>query len=680
MSSQTESGLARFMGRFKIGARVYTGFILVLALLGIVAAIGYDGIVTGEDVLGEYATVAENTVKTSVIERDVANLRRSAFVYYANGDKANLDRSRETMKNLDTQLSDLLNRKIAQEAAVKIDGIHQNVRTYGSDFEKVVVLREKREKLFTETIGVSGAKIRANLQEIDAAALRDGDMTGANAVGLVIDRLMGARVSAYQFLAAPNQKQADQAKASIEELLKSANTLVGTLAKPDSQKLAREIVALAGNYGAGFADVADAAAQADQLLNGTMTNLGNAITKLAGEVMQSQRENLDAMRSKAGENFSLAIRMALTVSGIALALGVLFAWLIAGGITRPVSAMTQAMAVLAGGDTDVEIPARGNRDEIGHMAEAVQVFKDNAIEKIRLEAEQVERERQAAEEKRAAMHQMAADFEASVGQVVSQVSSAATEMQSSSEAMSATAEETTRQAAAVAAASEQASSNVETVSSAAEELSSSIAEISRQVSQASQIASAAVKEAEQTNVKVQGLATAANKIGEVVSLITDIAEQTNLLALNATIEAARAGDAGKGFAVVASEVKNLANQTAKATDEIGAQIAGIQTATQEAVTAIEQITKTISKINEVNAGVASAVEEQGAATQEIARNVEQAAAGTQEVSSNIGGVSQAANDTGSAASQIQSASAELSRQSEVLKTEVEKFLANVQAA
>ncbi|WP_316975549.1 methyl-accepting chemotaxis protein [Shumkonia mesophila] len=346
---------------------------------------------------------------------------------------------------------------------------------------------------------------------------------------------------------------------------------------------------------------------------------------------------------------------------------------------RPLGLMTEAMGRLQRGDTGIAVPGLGRADEIGRMAASVQVFKDNAIEKARLEAEQKEKDRRAEAEKRAAMVRMADQFETSVGEVVGRVSSAATEMQSSSEAMSATAEEATRQASAVAAASEQASANVETVASAAEELSSSISEISRQVTQASQIASAAVSEAEQTNVKVQGLAQAANKIGEVVALITDIAEQTNLLALNATIEAARAGDAGKGFAVVASEVKNLANQTAKATDEIGAQIAGIQSATQEAVSAIESITRTISRINEVNAGVASAVEEQGAATQEIARNVEQAAAGTQEVSSNIAGVSQAANETGAAATQIQSTAADLSRQAETLRAEVDKFLASVRA-
>jgi len=380
---------------------------------------------------------------------------------------------------------------------------------------------------------------------------------------------------------------------------------------------------------------------------------------------------------------AIFMELLAVVGGVALAILILVVGasiVISRGITRPLSYIATNMQRLAEGDKSIEVKFTDQKNEIGDLSRAMDVFLEKTIEMERMREEQVEAEKRAEEEKRQAVLKLANDFEASVGTVVNQVSSAATEMRSSSEAMSATAEETTRQSAAVAAASEQASANVQTVASAAEELSSSIAEISRQVAQASEIASAAVREAEATNVKVQGLAQAANKIGEVVALITDIAEQTNLLALNATIEAARAGDAGKGFAVVASEVKNLANQTAKATDEIGAQIAGIQSATQEAVAAIAEITKTISKINEVASGVASAVEEQGAATQEIARNVEQAAAGTQEVSSNIGGVSQAANDTGAAAEQINSAAAELSHQSETLRKEVDRFLANVRAA
>ena len=402
--------------------------------------------------------------------------------------------------------------------------------------------------------------------------------------------------------------------------------------------------------------------------------------KLMKETEDRLAADLIRLASDAESAASRAFTILLVTVAALLSLTAALVFFAARGIVRPIVAMTGAMGALADGDLEVAIPAEGQRNEIGEMAAAVQVFKNNAIDKVRLEKEQEEAKIRAEEEKRAAMNKLAADFEATVGRVVNQVSSASTQMEASSQSMNATAEEATRQSAAVAAASEQASANVQTVASAAEELSSSISEISRQVSQASAIASGAVRQAEQTNTKIQGLADAAQKIGEVVALITDIADQTNLLALNATIEAARAGDAGKGFAVVASEVKNLANQTAKATDEIGTQIAGIQTATRDAVSAIEEITKTISEIDEVASGIASAVEQQGAATQEIARNVEQAAAGTQEVSSNIAGVSQAANDTGAAADEIRSAAGELSQQSETLRVEVDRFLSSVRAA
>ena len=429
---------------------------------------------------------------------------------------------------------------------------------------------------------------------------------------------------------------------------------------------------------ANYTLVTEAAPRAGKLMN-MLTGIKDAKGVRQGGMARNQ----SALLQRDADLNTSQVHSLQTFEWILLAVGigsaVVIVLLSVRSIVGPVTEMTSAMGELAEGKLETEVPALDKTDEIGEMAQAVQVFKDNAIRVKQMEAEQAEQARVAEAEKKAALSQMADDFEKSVGGVVASVSSASTEMQSSAQSMATTAEQASEQSSTVAAASEQASANVQTVATAAEELSSSINEISRQVQESSRIAGGAVDEANNADEMIQSLASAANKIGEVVSLITDIAEQTNLLALNATIEAARAGDAGKGFAVVASEVKNLANQTAKATEEISAQINGIQDASQNAVGAIQRIGSTISDINEIAATIASAVEEQGAATQEIARNVERAANGTSEVNSNISGVTTAVGETGHAAGEILNASSELSQQSEVLKTEVDQFLAQVRA-
>jgi methyl-accepting chemotaxis protein len=389
---------------------------------------------------------------------------------------------------------------------------------------------------------------------------------------------------------------------------------------------------------------------------------------------------IEALASDSAASSARSMIVSLVVLALALAVVGAAFWLIISRVTRPLEAMRNAMASLANGDKEILVPGLGRQDEIGAMAGAVDVFRQNAIEMERLQAAQVERDRLASEEKRTAMNELADSFLASVGGVVEIVSSAASEMESTAQSMTSTANETNNRAMTVSAAAEQASTNVNTVASSAEELSSSISEISRQVQDAARIAAAAVANAEQTNGMVEGLAETAQKIGDVIALINTIAEQTNLLALNATIEAARAGDAGRGFAVVASEVKNLAGQTAKATEEISHQISSIQHATTDAVKAIRQIGETITSINEISSTIASAVEEQGAATQEIARSVQQASAGTGDVSANIAGVSSAASETGSSASQVLSAARELAQQSVRLRSEVNSFVERVRAA
>lgn len=346
-------------------------------------------------------------------------------------------------------------------------------------------------------------------------------------------------------------------------------------------------------------------------------------------------------------------------------------------ITAPISAMTSTMKKLAKNDFDVSVPGQNRSDEIGEMAAAVQVFKENGLETERLRLEQKEQEIRAQEDRVRLMNEMALNFERDVGEIIDAVSEATNQMHATAEVLSGTAAHTTQQATTVAAAAEQASANVGAVATATEELSASIGEISGQVVKASQVASEAKKKATDTSEKVNSLIGAAQSIGEVVTLITEIAEQTNLLALNATIEAARAGESGKGFAVVASEVKNLAMQTAKATEEISQQISDVQQATRESGSSIHEITEIIESLDHIATTVASAVEEQGAATQEISRNVQEASTGTQSVTRTIGDVTSSVKETGQSAAMVLSAAEELTKQSTSLRNAVDTFLKTV---
>jgi methyl-accepting chemotaxis protein len=363
-----------------------------------------------------------------------------------------------------------------------------------------------------------------------------------------------------------------------------------------------------------------------------------------------------------------------------LALASLTLWMVISRVVRSLGQITAAMGKIAGGETSVAVPCTTRRDEMGSMARALLVFKENAVKVLGMQAEREALEKTAREERAAAMAQLADEFEGAVGEIVETVSSASTQLEASAGTLSTTAERAQELTTMVAAASEEASTNVQSVASASEEMASSVNEIGRQVQESARIAGEAVAQARKTHHRVNELSEASRRIGDVVELINTVASQTNLLALNATIEAARAGEAGRGFAVVATEVKALAEQTAKATEEIRRQISDIQNATQDSVSAIEEIGVTIGRISEISSTIASAVEEQGAATQEVARNVQQAAQGTQQVASNITDVQRGADATGAASSQVLTFAQSLSQESSRLKSEVGRFLEMVRAA
>jgi methyl-accepting chemotaxis protein len=376
----------------------------------------------------------------------------------------------------------------------------------------------------------------------------------------------------------------------------------------------------------------------------------------------------------AARNWSMLVGLAV----LAVALGA--ALLMSRSVSRPIHAMTTAMGLLKDGNTAITIPGQGRGDEIGRMAEAVEVFRRSTIEAEQLRTDQEALKQKGEADRRAAVARLADEFEQSAGGVVEAVAKAAADMELAARTMSTTVEKTNRQSSAVTAASTEASSNVQTVATATEELSASINEIGQQTTESGRTMSLAVEEVERVNGLVDGLADAAQTIGEVVKLINDVANQTNLLALNATIEAARAGEAGKGFAVVASEVKTLAGQTAKATEEIRSQTDAIQEATAKVVSAIRGIGSTIKQIDEISSSIAAAVQEQGSVTKEITGNLALAARATGDVSRNISGVTDSSAEAGVAAEQVLSAAGVLAQHSDQMKLEVARFLATVRQA
>ncbi|MCC8979491.1 methyl-accepting chemotaxis protein [Bradyrhizobium acaciae] len=659
-------------------AKIMLGFAVTLALSAATMGFAYMGFERVSAGVGSYRqSVAEADLARN-IDREMISYRSLARYYVATGKEDDAKAALAAEASLKDAIVASMKGTSNPARLEQVTKLEREFRAFTKIFAEIVRIKDDSAQIAQNKLTRSATAMRYKLDDLPSNA-DDSELQSIQfGAKKVADQLLSITGAVNGFVVNGDKTVASSALAR----LKFADNLVKGITSKDERitQSVKDITALLEEYREALAKLIANAKSIDELTV-EMTESAAAISQgaaaMKSDLLADQKRLENESHSMIGETEQLILMLAAG----SFVLGLVWAFLLGKGISRPIAAMCAAMRELAAGNFDVVLPGLGRRDELGEMAGAVEEFKVQAIAKAERDAATQEAQNKAsATARRAELIRFADEFESAVGSIVSNVSASAVQLESAAGTLTRTAETTQNLSSQVASASEEASSNMQSVASATEELSASVDEIGRRAKESSQIADSAVRQAEQTDARIGKLSRAAQEIGDVVKLITAIAEQTNLLALNATIEAARAGDAGRGFAVVASEVKSLASQTARATDEISTHISGMQAATQESVAAIKEIGGTIGQISGIATNIASSVEQQSAATQEIARSVQNVAQGTQEAASSVTQVNRGATETGAASEEVLNSARSLSVESSRLREELDRFMANIRAA
>jgi methyl-accepting chemotaxis protein len=652
--------------------KIVGGFVGVALVVSLAAGLGVQATgKLGQDIRLMDATASE-TVIAMKIDAETARATLNIREYLATNSPNDIAQARAAIETMRKDTGEGITLAGSGERRAAFEELGRAAVTFDEGLTKLVAAQTERHRLFDGPLHQTGRAMRVAVTAMNERFAAAGDFRNANVAGQLNEHLLLARLYVNRFLLTNNAPDVARTFTELDELAKditalsAAATAAGMNAEvrsmQDNYRLYREAVTA----------IRATIEERNRIRTDVLDRVAASIAAKTASITTATRADFastSAMSVADGAWMSMAVKIGLAAG---LAFAIALAGFLARGLTRPMLALTDDMGRLAKGETDMAITGMTRADEIGQMAQAVEVFRQNALARIALEA-QTARDQREKEERNRHVEASIQAFQTGVNAVLTRVDQTTKRMDATATDLGQIAERAKNEASAAAGASEETSTNIQTVAAAAEELASSVSEIARQVDSATHVVRNAATTTDRSVTEIEGLAQAAQRIGDVVGLIQGIAAQTNLLALNATIEAARAGESGRGFAVVASEVKTLAGQTARATEEIAAQIAGIQTSTRSAVDAISEITAAIREIDQVTTAIAAAVEEQGMATREISQNVQMAAQGTEILASNVGSVAGSIDRTSQSSAVVRDASGEMVSGASQLATEIRTF-------